>query len=313
MPSQCLPLLRFDAVRVTRLNNCGQVVDSTCSYATSQSVVSLAMTNTNVDRQDYLQLNGRGRICSDDTIEAQLRWIDIELVFCSVDPELFNIVTASPLVLNDEAPTPRSIGWDTTTDASLNSFFALEGWTDTGGDSCSDGTADYMYTVLPFLIGSQVSDVTYENANINFTLTGRTKVPSLWGTGPYNVRLGEVAPTLGMPLPLLTTIGSNVHRRMFFTELPPPPTVCGCQDVTPALVVTPTSGPAATPRVMTFPTDADGPILPAYVDWGDATPVTLVTSGTTLNHTYVAGTYTAKFKTTKYSAPTYTSATLTVS
>jgi hypothetical protein len=312
MPSQCLPLLHFDAARVTRLTSCGAVVDSTCSYATTRSVISVAMTNNNQDRQDYLQLNGRGEICVDLTTEPQLRWINVEITFCKVDPELFNIITGEPLVLNDESPTPRSIGWDTTTSGPLNSFFAFEAWADTG-DSCDDGVPEYAYMVLPFVIGAQVGDVTWENANINFTVSARTKANALWGTGPYNVRLGETAPTLGQPLPLITAIGSNVHRRIFWTELPPPPTVCGCQDLTPALLVTPTTGPAATPRVMTIPTDADGPILPGYVNWGDATPATLVTSGTTVNHTYAPGSYVATYKPTKYSSPTYTSVPLTVS
>lgn len=313
MPSQCLPFLQFDAVRVTKLTNCGVPVDSTCSYATSEGIISLAMTNENQERQEYLQLNGKGKICVDETLEAQLKWINVEIQFCNVDPELFNIITAEPLVLNDETPTARAIGWDTTEDAPLNSYFALEGWTNTGGDACLDGQADYGYFLLPFVIGAQVGDVTLENANINFTITGRTKRNSPWGTGPYNVRLGEAGVTLGQPLPLIATVGPKVHRRQFITELPPPLGVCGCQDLTPTVTVAPPAGLAATLRTMTFPTDADGPILPAYVNWGDATPTVLVTSGTTLTHTYAIGSYTATFKSVKYSSPTYSSVTITAS
>jgi hypothetical protein len=310
MAAQCLPYLQFDAVRLTRLTSCGVPVDSTCAYATSESVVTLAMTNNNQDRQEYLQLNGQGNICVDKTKEAQLRWINFELTFCSVDPELFNIATAEPLVLND-AEVPLAIGWDTTTDAPLNSFFALEGWTNTGGDACADGTPDYGYFLMPFALGGQVSGITLENANINFTITGRTSPNSLWGTGPYNVRIVEAAGAdLGEPAKLLTAIGPKVHRRQFITELPPPLGVCGCQDLTPTVLVAPLSATAATLRTMTFPTDANGPILPGYVDWGDATPSVLVTSGTTLTHTYAVGTYTATFRTLKYSAPTWTSGTI---
>lgn len=312
MASQCLPLLQFDSVRVTRLTSCGAVVDSTCSYATSESVVTLSMTNNNQERQEFTQLNGKGEICVDEAVEPQLRWIEFELTFCKVDPELFNIITGEPLVLSDAA-SPVAIGWDTTQAGPLNSFFALEGWSLTG-DSCDDGVADYGYFLMPFAKGAQLSDVTLENGNINFTVTGRTARNPLWGVGPYNVRLIEAVLDLGEPAPLLTAVGSTVHRRMFWTELPPPAGFCGCQDVTPTVLVAPLPGLAAVPRVMTFPLDpADGSsLLPAYVDWGDASPSVLVTAGTTLNHNYIIGNYTATFRTLKYSMPTFRSGLITV-
>lgn len=310
MASQCLPVLQFDVARVTRLNSCGTPVDSTCAYAVSEGVITLAMTNNNQDRQEYLQLNGQGEICVDEAKEAQLRWINWELTFCNVDPELFNIITAEPLVLNDAA-SPIAIGWDTTQSAPLNSYFALEAWTNTGGSSCEDGTADYGYFLMPFNVGGQVSDITLENANINFTVTGRTKKGALWGTGPFNVRIVEAAgPDLGEPAALLTSIGSTVHRRQFWTELPPANGFCGCQDLTPELIVLPLNATAATLRTLTFPTDADGPLLPGYIDWGDATPSVLVTSGTNATHTYAVGNYVATYRTLKYSAPTWRSQTI---
>lgn len=306
MSSQCLPLLQFDAVRVTKLNSCGTPQDTACAYATSQGVISLAMTNENQDRQEYLQLNGQGQICVLETLEAQLKWINVELQFCNVDPELFNLILSESMVLNDATP-PVAIGWDTTTGGPLTSYFGLEGWTNTGSDSCTDNQPDYGYFVMPFVIGAQLSDVTLENGNINFTITGRTKAKSLWGTGPYNVRLIEAAgPSFGFPAPLLTTVGSTLHRRMFWTELPPPPTFCGCQDLTPALVVTPQSATAVTLRTMTIPVDpVTGVGFAGIADWGDLTTA-VVTAGTTnITHTYAVGTYTATFKPTSYSTPTY--------
>lgn len=315
MASQCLPLLQFDSVRVTRLDRCGAVVDSACAYAVSEGVISLAMTENLQDRQEFLQLNGKGIICSDETVEPQLRWINFELTFCNVDPELLNIITAEPLVLND-AVSPVAIGWDTTTDAALNSFFGLEGWTNTGGDGCDDGTPDYGIFIMPFAQGARISNVvTLENANINFTVTGRTRKNSLWGTGPYNVRIIESGVDAGEPAPLLTAIGPKVHRRQFFTELPPPPGKCGCQDLTPTVVVSPLAGAAPLLVTLTFPLDPDGdPILPAYIDWGDASASQLVTTGVDVTHTYtLAGNYTAVFRPLAFSSPNYTSATVVVS
>lgn len=309
MASQCLPLLLFDAVRVTKLTSCGAVNDTGCSYATSTGVISMSMEPENVDRQEYLQLNGQGLICVDETVERQLKWLNVELQFCNVDPELFNIITSETLVLND-AVAPLAVGWDTTTAGPITSYFALEGWTNTGSDSCTDNQPEYGYFLLPFLVGAQVGNVTLENGNINFTVTARTRFRSLWANGPYNVRYIEAAgPTSGVPATLLTSIGSTVHRRMFWTELPPPPTFCGCQDVTPTLAVTPLSATAATLRTATIPIDpATGVGFAGYITWGDASAPTLIAAGTvSATHTYAVGTYTATFKPTSYSTPTYTS------
>lgn len=313
MASECLPVLQFDSVRLTRLNSCGAVVDTECAYATSEALVTLAMTNNNQERQEFVQLNGKGEICVDATVEPQLRWINIELTFCRVDPELFSIATGESLVLSD-ATEPVAIGWDTTQEGPLNSSFALEGWALTG--TCPDGSPKYAYFLMPFVKGGQVGDLTLENGNINFTLLGRTSRDSAWGVGPYNVRVIEAVTDNGEPAPLLTAIGASTHRRMFWTELPPPPSVCGCQDLTPEVEVLPLAGAAPLAVTMTFPLDpADGSsLLPAYVDWGDASPVELITTGTTANHNYAApGSYTATFRTLKYSAPTYTSAAVVVS
>jgi hypothetical protein len=66
--------------------------------------------------------------------------------------------------------------------------------------------------------------------------------------------------------------------------------------------------------VATFPTDPNGdPLLPGVIDWGDLTADTIVTSGTTTNHTYVAGSYTPTYRWTGGSGTTYTSPTVTVS
>ena len=312
MASECLPLLQFDSVRMTRQDICGVNQDTGCDYATSESVITLALTNQNQDRQEFLQLNGKGRICVDQTVERQLRWIDFELTMCNVDPELFNIATGEPLVLSD-ATEPVAIGWDTTEDGPLNSFFGLEAWALTG-DECAENGQEWAYIVMPRAVGAQVSGETLENGNINLVISGRTKKGSPWGLGPYNVRIIEAVTDLGEPAPLLTAIGSKTHKRMFWTHLAPPPGACGCQDLTPEVIVLPLVAAAAVLRTMTIPLDADGVSLPGYVDWGDLTPSEFVAAGaTTTTHTYAVGSYTATFRTTAYSAPTWTSATITAS
>ena len=157
-----------------------------------------------------------------------------------------------------------------------------------------------------------IGDVTINNGNVNFTVTAITRPANQWEEGPYNVLLNETGANAGLPAPLLTDMNPNSHKCFFWTKLAPPPGDCGCQDLHPVFTVAPTTGDVTVVRVGTFPLGPDGdPILPAVIDWGDTSSDT-VTTGTSMNHTYAAGTYTATYTPTGYSSPTYTSATITV-
>lgn len=310
MVAVCHSVVRAPAARVTRLGPCGEILDSTCAYAVTESFTEITLTKVYQDRQDALQLNANGDICVDKPKAPILRWYEVAITFCEVDPELFNIVSAEPLVLND-ALTPEAIGWCTLPDSPASSNFALEFWTGTE-DECDDTDITYGYGILPRVVQGTIGDVTINNGVITFTVTAITRGGNQWGTGPYNVIIHESGPDIGLPDDLLVAIDPKAHKCFFWTKLAPPDGQCGCQDLTPVLVVAPTSGVAATPRIATFPLDGNGdPILPASIDWGDLT-VETVTTGTTKSHTYVAGTYTVKYKPTAVSSPTYTSATITV-
>jgi hypothetical protein len=161
-----------------------------------------------------------------------------------------------------------------------------------------------------------IGDISIANGVINFTVSAITRPGNQWGVGPYNVILNETGANAGLPRPLLLPIDPSAHKCFQWTKLGPPEGFCGCQSLAPAdlvFSVTPTSGVAATPRVATFPVDPNGdPLLPGIIDWGDLTADTVVTSGTSINHTYVAGSYVPTYRWTGGSGTTYTSPTITV-
>lgn len=314
MPSECHSVVRAPALRVTRLGPCGEILDSSCAQATSESFVDITLTKVYQERQDALQLNANGDICVDKPKAPILRWYEVVITFCNVDPELLNIVSAEPLVMNDAA-TPVAVGWDTMPDSAASSNFALEFWVGTDDDDCEDDDVVYGYGLLPRLAQGTIGTITIGNQVINFTVNAITRGANQWGVGPYNVLINETGANAGFPGPLLAPgIPAAAHKRFMWTILPPPDGLCGCQDLTPALVVLPLAGTTAVARVATFPLDVNGdPILPAVIDWGDGTADEVVTSGTNANHSYAApGTYTVTYKPTAMSSPTYTSATITV-
>lgn len=312
MSAICHSVVRAQNARVTRLGPCGEILDSTCAYATTSSVVTLALKKVFQERQDALQLNGNGDICVDKPKPPILRWYEVEITFCRVDPELFNIISAEPLILNDEV-SPKAVGFYSMPNSALASNFALEFWTGTEDEGCTGNAVNYGYGWLPRVTQGVIGDVTFENAVVNFTVTGITRPGNQWGTGPYNVLINESGANAGFPNVLLASMNTSAHKGFMWTELAPPPGVCGCQDLTPIVTVAPLNGAAPLLVTLTFPTLIDGTTtLPAVIDWGDASPLQTVTSGVNVTHNYAAaGVKSIKYKPTGFSSPTYT-ATVTV-
>jgi hypothetical protein len=228
MTAVCYTPWKVPRVRVTKLGTCGQALTG-CSTVVSDGIISIAMTKEYEDRQEFFVKNGNGDFCVKETNPPILKWINLVLTFCNVDPEMLNIVTGEPLVLDDSAAT-KATGFSTQEGSAANSNFAFEGWSliTNSGAACTGG-AEYGYTLFPWVVEGTVGDITWQNDTISFVYNGRTHANSLWATGPYNVDLSDNAGTLNTPIRLLTPILPTQHHRMFLTRLAPPTALCGCQ------------------------------------------------------------------------------------
>lgn len=313
MASECHSVVRAPAARVTRLGPCGEILDSTCAFATTDSFITITLTKTFQERQDALRLNANGDICVDKPKAPILRWYEVAIEFCNVDPELFNIVSAEPLILND-AVSPVAVGWCTLPDSPASSNFALEFWVGTDDEGCDGEDPVYGYGLLPRITQGVIGDVTIGNDVVTFTVTGITRPGNQWGTGPYNVIINETGVNAGFPGPLLSAVNTSAHKCFQWTTMPPPVGVCGCQDLTPIVTVSPLAGSDPLLVTLTFPTLIDGTsTLPAVIDWDDSSGLEVVTSGASVQHTYtLPGTYNARFTPTGFSSPTYVSADIVV-
>lgn len=310
MVAVCFAPIRVPAVRITKLDSCGAVDTATCSSVASTGIITIEQTAEYNERQDFFTLNGDGNACITDTSPPILKWINVVLTFCNVDPEMFSLMTGEPLVLDDNT-TPTAIGFRTREGSVLTSNFAFESWSRISGSSnCSGGTLQFGYFLLPWVIEGTVGDLTLQNGVANFVVNARTRNASLWGSGPYAVRRIMSGVGVGNPRELLTPIAATDHRHIQLTTLPPPAGACGCVDATPIVAIAPTSGAAPLAVVLTVPTGT----LPAAIDWGDGSAEQVVTSGATVNHTYTApGSYTAIYRSNLGSGPIYRSAVITAS
>lgn len=229
MATACLKAFKGKVMRVVTLNDCGVVQTGAKKMVVSDGFVSVEQRAIYRDPTDYELVNANGDYCLSARDESKLRWFELTITLCGVDPEMLNIMTGSPLVMND-ALTPDAVGWRDREGVLGN--FGLEVWTDLGGSSaCAGGTKAYGYALLPWVSGGKLGDWTIENGAANFQIiNAHTNGQSPWGTGPYNVRT-IVQPTPG-PAKLITAIDPKDHRHFQMTTLAPPASVCGAQTLT---------------------------------------------------------------------------------
>jgi len=228
MVAQCQAPIQGTTMRVQAVDSCGTPKVGSCVSAVSSGFVSVEMQDQVESGQEIVVLNAAGVMCVNEKSPKQLKWIEVTITFCNVDPELFNLVTGSTLVLND-AVSPAAVGFQTRTSNYAAGAFGLEVWTNMSGASCvTVGTfslVPYGYFLLPNIVEGTVGDLKIENRNVSFTVQGRTKQGTNWGTGPKNVLANM---TTGVTEKLLVALPSDTHRHLQWTYMAPPTPSCGC-------------------------------------------------------------------------------------
>src|SRR6185369_15899961 len=114
MTAVCQAPIQGTTMRVQTVNSCGTPAVGSCVSAVSTGFVSVEMQDQIESGQEIVVLNAAGNICVNEKSSKQLKWIEVTITFCNVDPELFNLVTGSTLVLNDAA-SAQAVGFQTRT------------------------------------------------------------------------------------------------------------------------------------------------------------------------------------------------------
>lgn len=231
MPTTCWSPIRGRAMRVTKLNACGEWSAGPKMMAVSEGFVSVQLSFQYEDGEQTRKKSANGELCVVDPGKPALAQIDAEINFCGVDPDLWNIISGNPLVVdrNGDA-TGLRIG------ERVDSNWALEVWTDVSGAACGeDDEVPYGYLLLPFLFGGKIGDLTVEEAAMDLTLSSSTKRNSLWGVGPYGVTYHDGTLPADPPVvgALLEAIGPKDHMHMDVVLVPPPTGACGAAALTP--------------------------------------------------------------------------------
>lgn len=283
MATICATPFKVPRLRATKLDECGVVVEGECSTVVTDGTITVEIAREYEDREDFFKKNGDGVFCVKETDPPILKWINLTMTMCDVDPHLVNLV-AGEEVLEDDATPPNVIGFRVTEGSAALVNVAIEVWTRTTGGACGPNETRFGYLLFPWVIEGTVGDLTLENGAADFILTARTRSGSPWGVGPYTVQESAAVATLGDPLPFYQIVGDGDHEEWIWTTLDPPVASCGCIPLPLELLVTPT----ALNATVTMPS---GVSFPVFVDWGDLSPLEEFTVGP-ITHAYaLAGTY----------------------
>ena len=218
MATHCFATVRGKAVRVTSLDECGAVPASpTGRFVASDGFVSVTLSSELETGDEFIVKNANGALCVNERSPDTLKRLNVEVVWCQVDPDLFALITGYPVELDGT----DAVGFRVQ-EGNAETNWALEVWTGlAGSDACAGGGgACYGYLLVPFITGATLGDLTIENAAANFTTTGYTKVGSGWGAGPFDV-IGDPATGLEDP------IGATDLALLRETCVAPPASACG--------------------------------------------------------------------------------------
>lgn len=225
MPTVCSNQARGKRMRLTRLDECGAIVEGDTSTLVTTGFISLTWTPNYLEAEEISQADANGDLCVDDRSDPALRWVDLSLVLCVIDPDMVNLITGDPLVL-DDAVAPNVVGFRIDGGLTGSANFALELWTGVTGQACdAAGFPAYGYWLFPWVKDAQWGEAVVQNGALTLTFTARAVMDSQWGVGPYDVRRDAVVPATLEPL--LTAIGEDQVLHYEVSTAPLPAAGCG--------------------------------------------------------------------------------------
>lgn len=226
MTATCVSFLQGLVIRATKLTTCGAPVGGAGGQVTSKGFISLELKLDEESGSAIAPMLADGTRCFYHTTPKQLNGIKVSAEFCKVDPELMNLMTGAPLVLDDSV-SPVSIGFTTDSASYATANVALELWMNLADGGCTSASGrKWGYYLLPWLHQGSVDRGKIENGEVNFTVSEAiTRDGNAWGVGPYYIQTTR----LGAPSGLFTSLSTTAHDLLMTVNVAPPTPVCGAQ------------------------------------------------------------------------------------
>jgi hypothetical protein len=214
MATQILKSIKGKVVRLTRLDNCGDVVEGSCTTVVSDCFVSVTMAADVEEGDEYLQKNAWGDFCINDKDIDRIKRVNVTIEFAEINPDTLDIVANASPVISSGDTIGATFGPETQTEA-----FALEVWTKrTNPENCAPGQEEYGYFLVPFIKNGRIDgDVTIENGALTLSMVGQAfEAPASWDEGPYADN------------PFVESFPAGDFFGMVVTDVQPPTVTNGC-------------------------------------------------------------------------------------
>lgn len=214
-------------MRLTRNDECGRPAapSAPCGQIVSDGFVSVQYSPEVADAEEIELKKANGKVCVSDPGQDEVKWWNLQMNFCGVDPDVFEFTTGSPIVLDYAG---NAVGNRLQAGTLIDLSFGLELWTDIPQEQCDVTAASrpYGYFLTPFIGAGVLGEWTIQNDALTMQINAKTRRGGLWGHGPYAVDQQDVGGTAGG---LLTPWGPNDQIDLHLTTVAPPEPKCGCQ------------------------------------------------------------------------------------
>lgn len=216
MASICASPIKARVARITRLDICGVPVTGAGGQVVTDGFIQISPSPEYEDGEEFLQKNANGDPCVNDRDPSFLKRVGLSVDFCRIDPDAVVLMTGERLLTTGGPVTGTGVAFG---EGLLLARFGLEVWQPLAGSGACSATGQqfFMYWAFPNVGNARISDFTFENAPLTFTVEGDTKAASpLWGNGP------GVTDWLNG-----NVLASDEHFAFNITTVPPPTATCG--------------------------------------------------------------------------------------
>lgn len=178
MPTQALRPVKGRAIRLTRLDPCGDLFESGCNTVVTECFASVAITPVYDPGEQYASRDIWGNLVIADADPEQAMRATVAITLAEASPDTLSILAGQAPVLSEGVAIGTTLGTARNWQA-----FALEVWTAALGEGCGQ----WGYFALPYVRnGRPDGTITLQNGTVAFSATA-TAFPATaaWGDGPY--------------------------------------------------------------------------------------------------------------------------------
>lgn len=185
MTAVCISPIQGTRYRLVRESACGVPVTGAGSQIVSDGFVEILVSPQYEDGTEYRLANARGNFCVNTDGDDRMIRADVDMRFCSINPDEVVITTGVTLVTTG-APATGTGFW--ATEGLTGARFSLEAWA-ADPDTCTGLQARYAYWAFPHLSSGRLNDFAVKDDVIEWRVKAKTrKANTLWGSGPGTVK-----------------------------------------------------------------------------------------------------------------------------